>query len=114
MTPMEFWESLDQLIREHALVIDRPRGSAHPRYPESFYPVDYGYLEGTTSSDGHGVDVWRGTLPDTRVQAVLVTVDTVKKDEEIKLVVGCTEEEIGRLYPYTESYSMASIIVRRE
>lgn len=111
---MEFWGSLDQLMREHALVIDRPKGSAHPRYPDSIYPVDYGYLEGTKSSDGHGIDVWRGTLPDTKVQAILVTIDMIKKDTEIKIVVGCTEKEINKLYPYTKSYSMASILVERE
>jgi inorganic pyrophosphatase len=111
---MEFWGSLDQLMREHALVIDRPKGSTHPRYPDSTYPVDYGYLEDTKSGDGHGIDVWRGTLPDTKVQAILVTVDMIKKDTEIKIVVGCTEKEINRLHPYTESQSMASMMVKRE
>jgi inorganic pyrophosphatase len=111
---MEFWGSLDRLMREHTLVIDRPRGSAHPRYPDSIYPVDYGYLEGTRSGDGHGIDVWRGKIPDTKVQAILVTVDMIKKDTEIKIVVGCTEKEINKLYPYTESYSMASMMVKRE
>jgi inorganic pyrophosphatase len=111
---MEFWESLDQLLKDHPLVIDRPRGSAHPRYPDSIYPVDYGYLEGTLSGDGHGIDVWRGTLLDNNVQAMLVTIDMVKKDAEIKLVVGCTGEEIKKLYPYTESYSMASLMIKRD
>ena len=111
---MRFWENLDKLVQENTLIIDRPKNSAHPRYPDSIYPVDYGYLEGTHSGDGHGIDVWRGTLPDNTVQAFLVTVDMIKKDSEIKLVVGCTEEEINLLYPYTKSYSMASIIVKRE
>jgi inorganic pyrophosphatase len=26
------------------------------------YPLDYGYLEITTSSDGGGIDVWFGSL----------------------------------------------------
>ena len=111
---MEFWETLDQLVQETPLIIDRPKNSAHPRYPDSIYPVDYGYLEGTLGGDGHGIDVWRGSLPENKVQAILVTVDMVKKDSEIKLVVGCTEEEINLLYPYTKSYSMASILVKRK
>ena len=111
---MGFWENLDKLVQENTLIIDRPKNSAHPRYPDSIYPVDYGYLEDTHSGDGHGIDVWRGTLPDNTVQAFLVTVDMIKKDSEIKLVVGCTEEEINLLYPYTKSYSMASILVKRE
>lgn len=38
----DFWQALDELIRTSEIVIDRPRGSAHPRYPEMIYPVDYG------------------------------------------------------------------------
>ena len=75
---MGFWGSLDKLMRDNALVIDRPRGSTHPRYPDFTYPVDYGYLEGTKSGDGHGIDVWRGTQPDNKVQAILVAVDIIK------------------------------------
>ena len=47
-----FWEKLDQLIADHEICIDRPRGSAHPRYPELIYGVDYGYLAGTSAADG--------------------------------------------------------------
>jgi inorganic pyrophosphatase len=111
---MDCWDCLDQLMRDNVLVIDRPRGSAHPRYPDFIYPVDYGYLEGTKSGDGHGIDVWRGTQPDSKVQAILVAVDLIKKDVEIKLVVGCTEEEVKTLYPYNETFSQSSILVKRE
>jgi len=57
---MDFWQALDLLVEEHELVIDRPAGSAHPRYLSFVYPLDYGYLKGTASSDGSGIDVWRG------------------------------------------------------
>ncbi len=57
-----FWQLADQLVREHPIVIDRPRGSRHPRYPAVVYPLDYGYLDGTTAIDGGGVDCWRGRL----------------------------------------------------
>ena len=111
---MGFWENLDQLVKENKLVIDRPKNSVHPRYPDSIYPVDYGYLADTISGDGHGIDVWRGTLPDNKVQAILITLDMIKKDAEIKLVVGCTDEEINTLYPYTKSYSITSLLIKRE
>ena len=54
----QFWQALDQLLARSALVIDRPKGSSHPRFPEMVYPLDYGYLENTASMDGEGVDVW--------------------------------------------------------
>ena len=111
---MTYWDSLDQLMRDNVLVIDRPRGSAHPRYPGFIYLVDYGYLEGTKSGDGRGIDVWRGTQPDGKVQAILVSVDMIKKDVEIKLIVGCTEEEIKATYTHNNTSSQSSILVKRE
>jgi inorganic pyrophosphatase len=78
----DFWQALDVLADEHELVIDRPRGSVHPRYSEYVYPLDYGYLRGTSSSDGGGIDVWRGSSA-AGVVAVMVTVDMVKRDSEI-------------------------------
>jgi len=52
-----FWRHLDVLVAEAEVVIDRPAGSAHPRYPNFIYPLDYGYVRGTTAVDaGAGVD----------------------------------------------------------
>ena len=53
-----FWHELAHLAVNNSIVIDRPKGSPHPRYPEVIYPLDYGYLEGTISADGDGTDVW--------------------------------------------------------
>ena len=57
----EFWELLDKLVENSEIVIDRPKGSAHPRYPEFVYKVDYGYLKDTNSMDKDGIDVWVGS-----------------------------------------------------
>jgi inorganic pyrophosphatase len=89
----DFWEYLDRLVADTRLVIDRPRGSHHPRYPSIVYPVDYGYLEGTTTVDGAGLDVWAGTLPQKNLTALVLTVDLHKRDVEIKLLLGCTGAE---------------------
>ena len=47
----DFWSHLDRLVESCGLVIDRPKGTAHPRYPDLIYPVDYGYLDGTTAME---------------------------------------------------------------
>ena len=57
----EFWNLVDKLILEHEIVIDRPKGSRHPKYENYIYSVDYGYLKGTLSSDGSGIDIWVGS-----------------------------------------------------
>ena len=36
-----FWETLDSLVNNSEIVIDRPKGTAHPKYPDFIYKVDY-------------------------------------------------------------------------
>jgi len=43
--PRTFWTDVDSLVASSTVVIDRARGSGHPRSPEHIYPLDYGYLE---------------------------------------------------------------------
>jgi len=96
-----FWKAMTELLTTSVIVIDRPKGSTHPRYGEAIYPLDYGYLENTTSSDGSGIDVWIGSLNSVIDQGstkiltgILCTFDTLKRDAEIKLLIGCTKEII--------------------
>ena len=88
-----FWESLEKLVESSAVIIDRPRGTRHPRFPDMRYPFDYGYLAGTQAPDGGGIDVWIGSLPGKVVTGVIVTLDLAKRDAEIKVLIGCTAEE---------------------
>lgn len=39
----DFWKALDDLVKHSEIVIDRPKGTAHPKYPNFIYRVDYGY-----------------------------------------------------------------------
>jgi len=89
----DFWNGIDTLLAESEIVIDRPKGSRHPRYPDTIYKLDYGYLANTTSMDGGGIDVWVGSLEDRKCDAVMCTLDLIKRDSEIKLLIGCTEDE---------------------
>ena len=57
----DFWKALDELVNNSELIIDRPKGTAHPKYPNFIYKVDYGYLKDTSSTDGAGIDVWVGS-----------------------------------------------------
>jgi inorganic pyrophosphatase len=88
-----FWKGVDSLVQESEIVIDRPKGSHHPRYPEIVYPADYGFLKNTTAMDGGGIDVWRGTDTHGRIDAIICTVDLYKNDSEIKILIGCSAPE---------------------
>jgi len=108
-----FWEYLDRLVAASRLVVDRPRKSRHPRYPGLIYPVDYGYLEGTTTVDGGGVDVWVGTLPEKSLSALVLTVDLHKRDVEVKLLLGCSEAEQQAILDFHNDGLMCAVKVLR-
>ena len=108
-----FWKMLDSLVRDSEIVIDRPKGTVHPKYPDFVYEVDYGYLKDTSSMDGAGIDVWVGS-GEKRVDAVMCTVDCLKRDSEIKILIGCTEEEKLSVYrAHNETQYMKGSMIRR-
>jgi len=109
-----FWSRLDELIKSSEIVIDRPKGTRHSRYPDLVFPLDYGYLKGTTGGDGDGIDIWRGTAGHRKLTAIGCTVDMKKKDAEIKLIISCTEEEIAIIEKCYDNKYMSIIIIRRE
>ena len=110
-----FWQRLDELLATSKIVIDRPKGSHHPRFPEIVYQIDYGYLDATTSNDGEGLDVWLGTADEKHLTAVICTVDLDKRDAEMKLMVGCTDSEMKYIEDFYNTWpDMGGYIVRRE
>ncbi|EYB66733.1 inorganic pyrophosphatase-like protein [Deinococcus phoenicis] len=105
---------LGQTVR---VVVDRPLGSRHPRWPDLVYPVNYGELPGTVGGDGHPIDAyllgWDRPVREARgvVTAVIVRED----DAEDKLVVGrpgahWTDAEIMKAVSFQEQYFQARAV----
>ncbi|MBN2075916.1 MAG: hypothetical protein JW762_10230 [Dehalococcoidales bacterium] len=110
----KFWEAADSIVGDSRIVIDRPKDTHHSRFPSITYPVDYGYLENTISPDGGGIDVWRGTGNSLEVDAIICTVDLMKRDSEIKMLIGCTPEEKQTILAFhNESEYMKGILIER-
>jgi len=109
-----FWLALEKLVHQSQIVIDRPKGARHPSSAEILYPVDYGYLKSTTSMDRQGIDVWRGSDRNGKIDAIICTVDLRKKDSEIKVLIGCTEGEKKLILAFHNHGDMSGIMVRRE
>jgi inorganic pyrophosphatase len=109
-----FWHVLEKLAAASTIVIDRPRGSSHPRYAGLIYPLDYGYLEGTRSGDGAGIDVWIGSLPTKRVTGVIISVDAEKRDAEVKVLISCTHVEAEVILAFHNDGEQGAILVERE
>lgn len=114
MRSERFWQALDELVESSEIVIDRPKGSRHPRYADCIYPLDYGYLAGTSASDGGGIDVWVGSLPEKRIVGIAATVDLVKRDTEVKILIGLTNEEIGIVHEFLNTGPMGAVTIKRE
>lgn len=87
------WDRWEELILKQGIQLDRPHSSAHPRYPHIIYPMDYGFICDTISSDGVEVDVFVGS-GEPRLVGLIATCDTRKKGREIKFLWRCLPTEI--------------------
>lgn len=94
MMSRAFWEEMSQLAATHSIVIDRPEGMPHPNWGELVYPLDNGYLEGTSAADGSDIDVWLGSPGSRTLVGILCTYDRFKCDAEVNLLLGYTPEDI--------------------
>lgn len=108
---MKYWDALEKLVREHKIIIDRKKGSAHPKHPSMIFPLDYGYLLNTTTIDGGGIDIFVGSLTYNNIQGIICTVDSLKKDAEIKIMYNCTLSEIEDTLDFLNSCYMSAIFI---
>jgi len=104
-TETNFWQDMNELAKAGSIILDRPRGSVHPSYADLIYPLDYGYLENTSAGDGDGIDVWIGSKTEKTLTGILCTFDRLKRDAEIKLLIGCTIEEIDTIRGFNSAMS---------
>lgn len=110
---MNYWETLQKIVDESEIKIDRSKGSEHPRYPEYIYPFDYGELIGTSSQDGAGIDVWIGSGGGKEVTAIINAIDQVKRDSEIKILLGCSEEDVETILACHNSGNMSGLLIKK-
>ena len=93
------------------VTVDRPLGSYHPNYPDLYYPINYGYIEGIIAPDGEEQDAYILGV-DTPVETFTGTVIAIihrNDDVEEKWVVapeGLTfsKEEIEAAVHFQEQF----------
>ncbi len=109
------WQAWEQWIRAAGLTIDRPLLAAHPVWKEIVYPMNYGFVNGTTASDGEGVDIFVGTEP-LGLVGLIVTYDVRKGDREVKLLYDCAPGEIYTAQGFLnfDQTRMAGFLVLRQ
>ena len=109
-----FWSALDELAATSSVIIDRAKGTPHPRMSELIYPLDYGYWEGTVAGDGQGIDVWVGAQAEQTVTAIGCTVDRFKRDAELKVMLGCTDADLQTISHFLNQVAgLPCVIIKR-
>ena len=87
------WAAWARCLDERGVTIDRPARTAHPEYPSVIYPLDYGFIPGTTGTDGAPIDVFVGS-GDVGLVGLILTTDHRQGDREVKLLVDCPPPDI--------------------
>jgi inorganic pyrophosphatase len=113
MNKNQFWERLEALVIDNKVTIDRPKGSSHPNFAENIYPLDYGFIGKTQSGDNDEVDIWIGSQKPAILNGIICTIDELKRDIEIKILWGCTDEEMERVFGFHNSGSQSGILVKK-
>jgi inorganic pyrophosphatase len=103
------------LVQENEIIIDRPKGTRHPKYDRIVYEFDYGYIKNTKTTDGGGIDVFKGSLHNKNVNTIICTIDLYRKDIEIKILIGCTVIEKRQIYDFLNNHeSMKAIMIEKD
>ena len=100
------------------VTVDRPLGSFHPEYKDMYYPINYGYIEGTIAPDGEEQDAYILGVNEPvetftgRVIAVIHRFD----DVEEKWVVApdgveFTKDEVEEAVRFQEQYFKSEIVM---
>ena len=109
-----FWQKIDTLYLSSDLVMDKPKGTSHHEYHNLIYPVDYGHLKSSVEDIDESVGLYRGTGNKKIIDTIVVCVDILKKDVEVKLLMGCTpQEEEAILIFLNQTDFQKTILVRR-
>ncbi len=93
------------------VTVDRPLGTYHPKHPDIYYPINYGYIKGILAPDGEeqdayllGVEVPVKTFTGT-VAAIIHRRDDVE-DKWVVVPEGLrlTKDEIENAVRFQEQY----------
>ena len=101
-----------------SVTMDRPIGTEHPKHPNVFYPINYGYIEGLLGGDGEEQDVYvlDCDFPLEKCDATIIAVVHRFDDDECKWVASYTgakhsAEEIESAIRFQEQFHDSVIVV---
>ena len=101
------------------VIVDRPLGSQHPQYKETYYPINYGFIEGIMVEDEEEQDAYilGVDVPIKEFVGKIIAIIHRDNDIEEKWVVvplnkSYTKEEIRKQVEFQEKYFKSKIIMQ--
>lgn len=101
------------------VIIDRPKGSVHPKHKNIFYEVNYGFIPNIFAPDGEEQDAYiiGVSEPLKEFTGKVVSIIHRRNDVEDKWVVApkdmsFTKEEIWEAVKFQEQYFEIEIILK--
>jgi inorganic pyrophosphatase len=108
-----FWQKVDTLFLSGNLQMMKHKGEVHPTFRNLIYPVDYGKITDTKSAED-GVSVYAGSEDRDQITAVVVAADILTKELDVKLLVGCTDEETDAVLRFlNQTDYQKTVLIRR-
>ena len=108
-----FWQKIDTLFLSGNLQMTKKKGEVHPTFRNLIYPVDYGKLTDTKSAED-GVAVYAGSGDRSEITALVVAADILMKELDVKILVGCTDEETDSVLRFlNQTDYQKTVLIRR-
>ena len=84
------------------VTIDRPLGSCHPNHSDLYYPVNYGYIEGTIAGDGEAQDAYILGVDKPVTEFVGRVIAVIHRKNDVEEFIGHSTEIEKTLEDYLE------------
>lgn len=108
-----FWQKVDTLFLSSNLKITNKKDEVHRQFSNLIYPIDHGYLLDAGEEGDQQISVYVGSQSQT-VSALIIAADILQKTLEVKMLVGCSEEEIEAVLRFlNQTDYQKTVLIRR-
>ena len=109
-----FWQKVDTLFLSGNLKMEKKKGEVHSTFGNLIYPTDYGHLVDAKSAGESGVSVYAGSLNRSEISALVIAADILTKELDVKLLIGCSDEEIEDILRFlNQTDYQKTVLIRR-
>ncbi len=109
-----FWQKLDTLYLSSGYQLVKRKGEVHDKFKNLVYPLDYGRVDDLSGSGSKGNAVYLGSLNRNKVSGLIIAVDILAKELDVKVLAGCTDEEIESVLRYlNQTDFQKTVLIRR-